>query len=83
MVMDSANVPNTGSKIKVSLRWVLAMLALQFKPRCMPVGKFTVSFELSVNVSTIFLWKHTRNPQHLELSLQKNRKCPLLKYKYR
>lgn len=55
MVMDSANVPNTGSKIKVSLRWVLAMLALQFKPRCMPVGKFTVSFELfSVNVSTIF-----------------------------
>lgn len=31
VVIDSTNVPNTGSKIKVSLRWVLAMLS--FLPR--------------------------------------------------
>lgn len=90
MVIDSTNVPNTGSKIKVSLRWVLAMLS--FLPRlpwslsqgtCLQENSLCELWTLFSKFFHHILWKHTRNPEHLELSLQKNRKCPLLKYKYR
>lgn len=84
MVMDSTNVPNTGSKIKVSLEVGSAVLALQFKPRCRACGKFTVSFELfSMLVPPYFVETHQKSATLGIKSSKEQEMSTFKEYKYR